>query len=116
MYDGAVVMYRAVRKCTVRSGKSLSSTEVGTIEIGEEVRAIKHSHNLDGQLRVQCSKGWASVCAKDGCPLLARQGRPWIMQLRRMPTAQQSADAAAAAAGVARRERCCAHTHGVWLP
>lgn len=101
MYDGAVVMYRAVRKCTVRSGKSLSSTEVGTIEIGEEVRAIKHSHNLDGQLRVQCSKGWASVCAKDGCPLLARQGRPWIMQLRRMPTAQQSADAAAAAAAAA---------------
>jgi hypothetical protein len=101
MYDGAVVVYRAVRKCTLRSGKSLSSTEVGTIEIGEEFRATKHSHNPDGQLRVQCSKGWASVYAKDGCPLLARQGRPWTMQLRRMPTAKQSADAAAAAAAAA---------------
>ena len=98
MYDGTVVIYRAVRKCTLRSGKLLTSTDVGTIQIGEEVRALKHAHNSDGQLRVQCSKGWASVRAKDGGLLLARQGRPWTMQLRRIPTEKQSAAASAPSA------------------
>ena len=42
--------------------------------------------NSEGQLRIQCSRGWASVTARDGSTLLARQGRPWTLQLRRIPT------------------------------
>ena len=93
------VLYRAVRKCTMRSGKSLTSDQVGIIEQGEEFRATKHAYNSDGQLRVQSgTKGWASVTARDGSPLLARQGRPWTMQIRRVLTEKEAVEAAAAAA------------------
>ena len=50
---------------------------------------------------MQSSKGWASVKAKDGGPLLARHGRPWTMQLRRVPTEKEAAAAAAAKAALA---------------
>ena len=43
MHDGKEVLYRALRKCTLRSGRSLTSDSVGTLERGEEVRATKHA-------------------------------------------------------------------------
>ena len=85
----------------MRGGKSLSSEQVGIIEQGEEFRATKHAYNSDGQLRVQSKGGWASVTARDGSPLLARQGRPWTMQVRRIPTEKEVAEAATAAAAAA---------------
>lgn len=101
MYEGTEVLYRAVRRCTLRKTKSLDSPEAGVIEIGDEIRAAKHAYNADGQLRVQCSKGWASIRARNGCLLLARHGRPWTIELRRIPTAKQLAEAAAEAAAAA---------------
>ena len=58
MYDGKEVLYRALRKCTLRSGRSLTSDSVGTLERGEEVRATKHA--CECPQRLSCP-GWIPI-------------------------------------------------------
>ena len=60
MHDGKEVHYRALRKCTLRSGRSLTSDSVGTLERGEEVRATKHACERPQRQKLNCP-GWVPI-------------------------------------------------------
>ena len=60
MHDGKEVLYRALRKCTLRSGRSLTSDSVGTLERGEEVRATKHACECPQRQKLNCP-GWVPI-------------------------------------------------------
>ena len=63
----------AGKKATVRKNASRTSAKVGTLPAGTIVDVLEHK-TVDGQQRVRIGgkvKGWTSLVARDGKPLLA---------------------------------------------
>eukprot|EP01043_Picozoa_sp_COSAG02_P011222 COSAG02_NODE_410_length_22875_cov_43.282755_3_plen_524_part_00 len=84
--------YRVVEKAMLKSDCELDSDIVGSLAAGTVVLCKETRTNTSGQLRVRCSKGWASTIATDGSLLLEK------IQDGAVP--QDSANVAAAGAAV----------------
>ena len=70
---GEQVEVVAGKKATVRKNASRTSAKVGTLPAGTIVDVLEHK-TVDGQQRVRIGgkvKGWTSLVARDGKPLLA---------------------------------------------
>jgi hypothetical protein len=65
----AAVRYRAVAKGVVRDHADKASAKCGELAIGDEI-VVQASETVDGTVRVQFDRGWASVAAASGKVLL----------------------------------------------
>ena len=72
----AGIRYRVVEKAMLKDDCELDSDIVGSLAQGTVIRCIETRMNSTGQLRVRCSKGWASAVAKDGSLLLEKVEDP----------------------------------------
>ena len=61
--------YVALVQVLLRQDADLSSAKVGTLGQGEEIEALD-TIEVDGAVRVHCSRGWASVFTRKGKQLL----------------------------------------------
>eukprot|EP01043_Picozoa_sp_COSAG02_P037443 COSAG02_NODE_2808_length_7981_cov_8.763385_3_plen_541_part_00 len=87
--------YRVVEKAMLKSDCELDSDIVGSLAEGTVIRCREARTNSTGQLRVRCSKGWASTVAKDGSLLLEK------IQGSVVPQDSGNASSRATAAGAA---------------
>jgi hypothetical protein len=73
--SAAVLRYRAMGVGVVRAGSSMSSAEVGRLEAGEILTVLQtvEDENIGGT-RVKFDRGWVSVTARSGKPLLIPVG------------------------------------------
>ena len=61
--------YKAVSKGVIREGADKKSPKAGELAIGEEILVLA-TEMVEGTLRVQFDRGWASVTAGSGKALL----------------------------------------------
>ena len=61
--------YRVLKPGKIRAGSAMDSPEAGKLVVGEEL-SIMAQEEVDGVVRVQFARGWASVTSKSGTQLL----------------------------------------------
>jgi CRP-like cAMP-binding protein len=66
---GSRPRYKAVAGGVIRMGVGLDSEKAGKLTVGEEFVALA-TQQVGETMRVQCDRGWVSVLAKSGKPIL----------------------------------------------
>lgn len=54
----------------MRAGPEMSSEKTGVLQEFEEIDGLSEVELPNGVLRIECDRGWVSMCAGDGTPIL----------------------------------------------